>query len=206
MAEQEFRDQLAAVGYLDWRAELTLGPAADFIAREARVADLLVTETRPRESYLSPTGHAEAGDLLMRLGRPLLCVPEGVEQLKFGRALVCWKDSREARRAIADALPLLEKMQRVDVVEIVGPAEGEGARESLGEVADWLLSHRIEANCATEPARGADAAQLAGIARDLDADLIVAGAFGHSRLREWAFGGVTRNLVLSADRCVLASH
>ena len=54
--------------------------------------------------------------------------------------------------------------------------------------------------------QGGAAAQLGALARDLKADLIVAGAFGHSRLREWAFGGVTRDLLLRGERCVLSSH
>ena len=73
-------------------------------------------------------------------------------------------------------------------------------------VGDWLARNGVESHCSSEVSTGAEARQLAAIARDLKADLIVAGAFGHSRLREWAFGGVTKDLLLHADRCVLASH
>ena len=189
-----------------WRAQLTFGPASEFIAAEARAADLIIISTARHESLLFPSGHPEPGDLLMRLGRPLLCVPEGVAALPLTRALICWKDSREARRAIADAVPLLQAAERVDVVEIVEPRRIEDAQARLSEIAAWLAGHRIEASCAAETCRGPESVRLGEIARDRGADLIVAGAFGHSRLREWAFGGVTRDLVLNSDRCVLASH
>jgi len=205
-AERAFRGAFPATTNLGWRAQLTFGPAAEFVAREARAVDLVVVSTEPRDHFIFPSGCAEPGDLIMRLGRPILAVPGSASKFAFGSALVCWKDSREARRAVSDALPLLRAMKRVDVVEIVEPRRSDEARESLSELGEWLRRHEVEANCAPEPPRGTEAAQLGGIARDLEADLIVAGAFGHSRLREWAFGGVTRDLVLSADRCVFAAH
>ena len=205
-AEQEFRGALPETTNLGWRAQLTFGPAADFVAHEARAADLIVISTEPRDHLIFPSGCPEPGDLLMRLGRPILAVPGSLAGFNFGSALVCWKDSREARRAVSDALPLLRAMQRVDVVEIIEPRQSGEARQSLSELGEWLRRHGIEANCSTKSPRGPEAEQLRGIASDIGVDLIVAGAFGHSRLREWAFGGVTRDLVLSADRCVLASH
>ena len=152
------------------------------------------------------SGLPEVGDLLMRLGRPVLAVPDGVSGLELNEALVCWKDSREARRAVADALPILKVCRRVDLLELVDSAALDHARARLADLSAWLALHGVEANSSLEIAHGPEAKQLAAIARDLRADLIVAGAFGHSRLREWAFGGVTRDLVLRADRCLLASH
>ncbi|MGH6797164.1 MAG: universal stress protein, partial [Roseiarcus sp.] len=136
----------------------------------------------------------------------ILISPPGATGLKLTRAIVCWKDSREARRAVADALPILKASKRVDVVELVNEHEIEAARGRLADVGDWLHRHGVEATCLATPARAAESAHLAAIARDLEADLIVAGAFGHSRLREWAFGGVTRDLLVNAERCTLVSH
>jgi nucleotide-binding universal stress UspA family protein len=125
-------------------------------------------------------------DLLLRLGRPVLAVPSGASGLELNEVLVCWKDSREARRAVADALPMLQVSKRVDVVEIV-EAEGVGqSRRRLDSVGDWLARNGVESHCSAEVSTGAE--------------------FGHSRLRERAFGGVTKNLLLGADCCVLASH
>ena len=86
------------------------------------------------------------------------------------------------------------------------PMEWTSSRRRLDRVGDWLARNGVEPRCSSEVSTGAEARQLSAIARDLKADLIVAGAFGHSRLREWAFGGVTKELLLHADRCVLTSH
>ncbi len=206
-AEQEFRQALSPLENLDWRAELTLGPAYEHVANEARGADLVVAPLDHNDDrFLYPSGQPEVGDLLMYLGRPLLAVPKGASGLKLNVSLVCWKELREARRAVADALPMLQASGRVDVVEIVEARAMEAARRRVADVVAWLARHGVEANGTTALAAGAEAGQLAAMAQDIGADLIVAGAFGHSRLRQWAFGGVTRDFLLLADRCVLASH
>ena len=205
-AEREFRQALPETASLAWRAQLTFGPASEFVAHEARAVDLLVISSEAKDHFIFPSGCAEPGDLLMRAGRPILAVPASAQGFAFGSALICWKDLREARRAVSDALPLLRAMERVDVVEIVEAQRVDEARAGLSELAEWLRRHGIEANVSAEAPQGTEAGQLRSIARERNVDLIVAGAFGHSRLRQWAFGGVTRDLVLSADRCVLASH
>jgi nucleotide-binding universal stress UspA family protein len=205
-AETEFRAALPKVQDLQWRSQMTFGPVYEHIADEARCVDLVVAALGSVDRFFFPSGQAEIGDLLMRLGRPTLIVPPDAAGLKLTRALVCWNDKREARRATADALPLLQASQRVDVVEIAAARALEETRRRLGDVGDWLARHGVEAQCSAEVSNGSEAAQLGAIAKDLNVDLIVAGAFGHSRLREWAFGGVTRDMLLRADRCVLASH
>ena len=205
-AQQEFRDAFPSTSDLAWRAQLTFGPASEFVAREARAADLVVVSTETSDHLIFPSGCAEPGDLLMRLGRPILTAPPGVAGFKLGSALVCWKDSREARRAISDAMPLLRRMERVDVVEIANPHALDDTKASLAQLSQWLAGHGVESNCEALTPAGTEAEQLGSIARERGVDLIVAGAFGHSRLREWAFGGVTRDLVLGAVCCVLASH
>ena len=101
---------------------------------------------------------------------------------------------------------MLKASRRVSLVELVEAEGVDHSRRRLEEVAQWLLRNGVESNSSSEVANGSEASQLAAIAKDLRADLIVAGAFGHSRMREWAFGGVTRDLLLHADRCLLASH
>ena len=205
-AEAEFRSALSKIANLQWRSQMTVGPLSEYVGNEARGADLVVAALEPGDRIFLPSRHVEVGDLLMRVGRPVLVVPQGVAELKLTRTLVCWKDAREARRAIGDALPLLQSSRRVDVVELVEEDQMEAARRRLADVGDWLSRHHIDADCFAVPASGQEAGQLSTIAREMRVDLIVAGAFGHSRLRDWAFGGVTRDFLLQADRCALMSH
>lgn len=205
-AEAEFRSALSMVKDLQWRSEMTAGPPSQHVADQARGVDLIVVAAGTGERIFPHSAEIDVSDLLMRAGRPVLITPDGAAGLKLTRALVCWKDSREARRAVADALPILKASKKVDVVELVSEGEVEAARSRLSEVGEWLARHGVETNCLASPQNGAEATQLAAIAGDLEADLIVAGAFGHSRLREWAFGGVTRDLLLQSERCALVSH
>jgi nucleotide-binding universal stress UspA family protein len=205
-AEDEFRAALSSVASIAWRAEMTLGPPCQRIAEDACAADLVVAPVDRPIHATALAGHPDIGDLLMRLGRPVLAAPQGVAHFRFEHAVVCFKNAREARRAIADSLPILRAMKRVDVVEVVEGRNADDAARRLGDVRDWLARHGVEASCATESGTGSEARHLASIVRDRKADLIVAGAFGHSRLREWAFGGVTNELLLRAECCVLASH
>ena len=204
--EAEFRSALSGVDNLQWRSQVTAGPASLPAANEARAADLIVAGVEAGERVFSPSPEIEVSDLLMRGGRPILMAPPGATGLKLTRALVCWKDSREARRAVADALPILKASKEVEVVELAHEHEIELARARVADVGDWLHRHGVEATCVAAPLSGVESAHLAAIAEDIKADLIVAGAFGHSRLREWAFGGVTRDLLVRAERCTLVSH
>ncbi len=205
-AEDEFRAALSGFPSIEWRMQMTSGPAQDYVAGEARCADVVVAPVDGRERPFFPSGQAEIGDLVMRLGRPILTTPTGVTGIGFRQALVCYKEVREARRALADSLPFLQAMQRVHVVEVTEAGGTEGAGRRLNDVKAWLACNGVEAACEASPAVGGLAEQLATLAADLQADLVVAGAFGHSRLREWAFGGVTRDFLLRSDRCVLSSH
>ena len=205
-AEAEFRGALTKIGTLEWRPQLTIGPAYEQVANEARSADLVIAPIDDHDLSFLASGQTHLGDLVLRLGRPVLAVPSGASGLELNEVLVCWKNSREARRAVADAMPILQSSRHVDVVEIVETDGVDESRRRLDRVGDWLARNGVEPHCSSEVSTGAEARQLSAIARDLKADLIVAGAFGHSRLREWAFGGVTKELLLHADRCVLTSH
>ncbi|MDN3565356.1 hypothetical protein QWZ14_13370 [Paeniroseomonas aquatica] len=106
----------------EWRAFLEY--PGDALAREARAAELVIIG---RDAEARPAGvrqTAAPGDVLMRAGRPVLVVPPGVTGLAGRRVLVAWNESREARRAVIDALPLLARAERVQVLEICEPGEG----------------------------------------------------------------------------------
>jgi hypothetical protein len=204
-AEDEFRKALASVDKLDWRTQMTFGPAHEHLANEARIADLVIAPVDDRERMFSPSGQVEIGDLLKSAGRPVLAAPAEATGLPFDQALVLWKETRETRRAVADALPFLKATKRVDVIEIVEASVIEDSRRRVGDVGDWLARHGIEANCSAEIARGSVCGQLTAKADDLRTDLIVAGAYSHGRLHEWAFRD-TRDLLSRVRRCILASH
>jgi nucleotide-binding universal stress UspA family protein len=206
-AEAEFRDGLQArVDRLWWRSAVTSDPLADFLVREARSADLIITCVDRNASVFDHSRHVNIGDVVMHVGRPILLVPTAVPEINFDSVLVGWKDSRETRRAIADALPFLQKAAQVAVVEIVAEHELEAAQVRLDDVVGWLRRHGVAAQPIARPSAGEDAHQLHAVALERTAGLIVAGAYGHSRVREWVLGGVTRDLLLRAGRCALVSH
>ncbi|GAA0598530.1 universal stress protein [Craurococcus roseus] len=191
-----------------WRSFLDHPAAA--LAREARAADLLIGGRGGGAFGLGRDQTVDAGDLLMRAGRPVLVVPPGVAVLEARRVLVAWKDTREARRAVADALPLLADAEEVLVVEAVPDEAGdrEAATRRTGDVAALLERHGATARGETleSHAGRAVADALLRAAERHGADLVVAGGYGHARLREWAFGGVTRDLLARCPVCCLLSH
>ena len=117
----------------------------------------------------------------MQSGRPILIVPDGVEALELESVVVGWKDKREARRAVADALPLLDLAGRVMVVELVPEGEISDARQSVSDVVTWLTRHGVSAEALAVPTVGGDKTRLDDIARERRAGLMVAGAYGHNR-------------------------
>ncbi len=202
-AEAEFRGAFRGTA-VDWRSSVSYAAPSDYVVDQARHADLLMTGM-PLRDAADPT-RAQAGELVMQCGRPVLVVPQAPATQAFDHVMVAWKDTREARRAALDALPLLRRATQVTIVEIAADAALAAARQRLADIARWLAGHGIPAEVIAAVSSGDDATQLEFLARDTGADLIVAGAYGHSRLREWAFGGVTRTLLQRGDRCAMLSH
>ncbi|HVJ54177.1 MAG TPA: universal stress protein [Aliidongia sp.] len=190
---------------VQWRSAVSYGLPTDYIAQQARHADLVITVPGSAGAPFDTPQRVSVSDLVMRAGRPVLIVPDTGEQ-DLGSALIGWKDTRETRRAVQDALPLLRQAGRVVVAEIVSKDELEAARARLDDVAAWLKGHDVIAETLALASNGDDAGRLDEIAREREAGLLVAGAYGHSRMREWAFGGVTRELLLRPARCTLLSH
>jgi nucleotide-binding universal stress UspA family protein len=205
-AEADFRTATAGLEQpVDWSGRSCLEPLADHLAGEAAAADLIVVGTAKKDDPFDATRQPDLCDLVMKAGRPVLLLPQSGDLRSFDRILVAWKDSREARRAIVDALPLLKAATRVTVVTMNAAEDQELARNSVGRVTNWLARHDIRAEGMVVPAEKANASQLLEIARGGDADLIVAGAYGYSREGKWTLGGVTAEL-LTGERCALLSH
>jgi nucleotide-binding universal stress UspA family protein len=205
-AESEFRTALgSAAGRLEWRSTVMSASLSDYIAGEARSADLVITSVNTGD-LLDAARLVNTGEFIMQVGRPVLFVPGAAVGLNLNHIVVAWKDTREARRAVFDALPLLKKAAHITVIEIAAEEELAAADVHVKDVGGWLERHSIAAECTAKHSTGDDAAQLKVIAREQCADLIVAGAYGHSRLRELVFGGVTRDLLRCSDRCSLMAH
>lgn len=185
-------EQLAGTAVeLEWREELAI--PTRHVAEAARSADLIITGPPDKSASANLYRSTDLGSLVLNAGRPVLVAALDAERLAADKALVAWKDTREARRAVADAIPLLTLAQEVAVVTV---EETEGSMSSTGveDVAAYLARHGIKAR-AEIIAGHDDSAALTSHARSMKADLVVSGAYGHSRLREWVFGGVTRSLL-----------
>ncbi|MDP8915643.1 MAG: universal stress protein [Pseudomonadota bacterium] len=197
------RASAGRVQAVEWRSAYER--PAEVMAREARAADLVVASASGgREDVYS---HAAAADLVMTAGRPVLVVPQEARALRGRSVLIGWKDAREARRAVTDALPFLRLADEVGIVEVCDVRDQEAAFARTSDVARALERRGVKAHPHARLASEASpAADLSRIADEHEADLLVVGAYGHSRLREWIFGGVTRSLLDQKERFVLMSH
>ena len=196
--EQQFREAVPESIPARWLG--TVDDPTTSAVRACRNADLILTGSNVGALNRNPQRSIDTGDLLVRAGRPVLIAGVGLAQIEANNVVVGWKDSREARRAIVDALPFLQLAKKVIVATI---HEGDLAEEkaSLDDVATWLRRHQVEAERDVRPETGGGAAEtLEALAKEQGADLIVTGGYGHSRMREWLFGGMTRDLL--SDRTV----
>lgn len=198
---QQFHATFSADGRtVEWRSSLDF--PSDYIAREARAADLVVVGRQSRNIDLLRS--LDPGDLVLKAGRPVLLVPKDATSFSAKRIAVAWKDTREARRAVADALPLLDMAESVTIVEVCT----DEFVSKMEDVSSYLGRHRIHANRERlQPMRDTSTAEcLLQFVQSQKIDLLVAGGYGHSRLGEWIFGGVTRTLLRDSPICCLLTH
>lgn len=170
----------------------------------SRYADLVVAsqgraEDEAYEDYLTE-------ELIMGSGRPILVVPSYGRFPTVGeRALVAWNRSREAARAVHDALPIVTRAQSLRIME-VNPAPDD-PHLAGADIALHLARHGVKAEAGSTTAEDIDVGDvLLSRAADLGADLLVMGAYGHSRLREYTLGGATRHILQHMTIPVLMSH
>jgi len=181
---------------------------ADEVITSGRVADLVVVSaTNPEEITGVERDFVE--QVVMALGRPVIVLPwKGKAAISLNEVVIGWDGGREAARASFDALPLLKQADRVRVVRI-DPQKDPSLRGSVAgaDLAEALARHGVKAEAQGYPTDGQDEGQaLMRCAEDVGAGLIVMGAYGHSRLAEFIFGGATR-FVLNRLVCpVLMSH
>jgi nucleotide-binding universal stress UspA family protein len=199
--EKDFRARTRQIKHVEWRGRLVWSSV--LIPQEARAADLVIIGPAPRPRDFADS--QDPGTIVLGTGRPVLFVPEQTDLLDAHRIVVAWKDTREARRAVCDALPFLRNAETVAIVE-VNEQDGQ-ARIAADDVAEYLIRHGVVVGeKAYLTAKGPIANEIVRFARDEKADLIVTGGYGHSRLGEWMFGGVTRDLLAGSAVCCLFSN
>ncbi|MBU3974496.1 MAG: universal stress protein [Alphaproteobacteria bacterium] len=186
-----------------WRGQI--GFPGEICSRAARMADLVILGGR---NSRAPTHAPDVPDVLMGGGRPVLVTPPTLLRNPVGEpALVAWKDCREARFALTAAIPLLQRAQGVTLYTICPDGENASAEAELADVVQYLAHHQISAEpVVAERGAGSAGRQILDEALACGAGLIVAGGYGHSRLREWALGGVTRDLINDSPVCLCLAH
>jgi nucleotide-binding universal stress UspA family protein len=181
---------------------------SDEIISHGKSADLIIASaTDPAEVSGVELDCIER--VLVSAGRPLLVLPRGNEHvLNLERIVVGWNGGREAARAVFDALPLLQAAKSVDVVCVDSKNEERVTPEQPGRrIVATLERHKVKARARTMESGGESAGKaLLKHAKEIDAGLIVMGAYGHSRLREFVFGGATRHVLDDMTSPVLMSH
>jgi nucleotide-binding universal stress UspA family protein len=203
--EAEFRAAVESrATSVEWRSARAL--PVPYMLQEARAADILVVGALA-DSMVDPSAAVDPSDLVMQAGRPLIVVPSAVQWLDLRSVLVAWKDVREARRAVFDALPILAAAKEVTIAEV---PEQDGRRADavshVADVAAWLRSHGIAAHTVVPEKTAHVTEQLDKVAANIGAGAVVAGAYGHSRFREWVLSGVTRHLATESRRCAFLSR
>ncbi|WP_135468291.1 universal stress protein [Crenalkalicoccus roseus] len=190
-----------------WR--VVEGDLAETVAVQARSADIVVVSQPDPSDPEAEGGDAVVERVLFASGRPVLLAPwAGRFASGIRNVLVAWKSTRESARALHDAMPLIEQAQSVTVLTI-GPRPGGAARDvpSGAEIAAHLVHHGVPATAVqTEPPGTGVGDAILNHASESGADLLVMGAYGHSRVRELVLGGVTRTILRHMTLPVLMSH
>jgi nucleotide-binding universal stress UspA family protein len=205
-AEERFHERARRRGIRgEWRADI--GDVIATMKLHARYADLTVVGQGRDLVNASYDLAFLPEELALGVGRPVVVVPRyGTFENVGERILVAWNGSREATRAVHDALPLLQRASKVHILSI-DPEHDSGPRVPSADIALHLARHGVVAEAAST--LGVDVGVgdlLLSRAADLSIDLIVMGAYGHSRVREMVLGGVTRHLLRNMTVPVLMSH
>lgn len=208
--KQEFTTMMDSTGLRrsEWR--FVVGDPLETLALHARYADLVVTGQIDPDDPTSGTNPDLPARLAMTSARPVLVIPYAGTFPTIGqRVLVAWNATREATRAVEEALPLLQRAQKVRVVVFENGREISTAHGDVpgADIALYLARHGVNAETSRLPTGDISVGDaLLSLAADTGTDLICMGAYGHSRLREIALGGVTRDILRHMTAPVLLAH
>jgi nucleotide-binding universal stress UspA family protein len=196
------------------RKDVMDGDASRVLGLHGRYADAVVIgwskqggrKSEGREG--SPLERELFRGVLFHSGRPVILVPEAFKSTEAPRRiLVAWSPEREATRAVHDALPLLRDAELVSIIAVAEGSTINGEEDAGADIARHLARHGVNVEVKHVPANGRTAhAVIVDEARYLGAGLIVMGGYGHSRLSEWVFGGVTRDMMADLKTPVLMAH
>jgi len=197
LAETDAPRRRAAQPSAQWHVER--GDEPPWIVRYGVAADLILA---PRGAGEEASSRATLEAVLLETGRPLLIPAAGALPATFERVAIAWKPMPQAARAVAAALPFLSRAREVSVLTV---EEATGQSDDAERLVRNLAWHGVAATSKRlDPGRDAAGALLA--AAGGAADLLVIGGYGHSRLREWVFGGFTRRVLAEAPLPLLMSH
>jgi nucleotide-binding universal stress UspA family protein len=176
------------------------------VLHELRCSDLLIIGKDKEKSKIDQP--LDPITVILRAGRPILMVPSHVKDLSFKKIIIGWKDTREARRVVLDAVQYLRRAKRVLVTSVCEKNQTEmEIKSQLWDVLDYLAGHGIaaELKVITSP-KLSIGDEIIQFTKEENADLIVAGAYGRSQIGEWIFGGVTETLVAETPVSCFFSH
>ena len=192
----------------DFRTKVE-GEAEELASVHGRYADLLIISQADVNAPNASAAMDDIQSVIFAAGRPLLLVPYTGKIKTLGKnVFVAWNASREATRAVTDALPLLQRADKVTVMVVRPRADARAHGEIPGaDIAAYLARHEVKVDVMAEEGEGIDVGELMlSRVADLGSDLIVMGAYSHSRLRQWILGGATRTMLESMTVPVLMSH
>lgn len=208
-AADQFRAACHVAGLHSFEAVVDEADTATSMVRHSHCSDLcIVSQPDPNSADRRPAQQV-VEQVVLRSARPTLVLPYAGDFPTAGRdAMVAWDDSREAARAVADALPLLRLST---TVQVISWNETDGAPDPLlparlDALQRWLMWQGVAAECRCETTEVPIADAILSRACDLSVDLIVMGAYGHARWTERVLGGATRGLLTSMTAPVLMSH
>ncbi|CAN7583197.1 universal stress protein [Mesorhizobium amorphae] len=189
---EEFLSTVNGSNRASWRGEI--GNPTRQLAMNARAADLIVTGSPTVDLVVDHHRTLDTASLILAAGRPILVASESCAPIKAESILIAWNDTREARRAVADAMPFLITAR--DVVIATVDQGSPAPQDNVADVELFLARHGVKARSEVLDARHSEPADLLlRIGQEIAADLIVLGGYGHSRVREMTFGGVTRSVL-----------
>jgi len=201
--ESLFKDQAAT---LEWRFDNSSFDAsvADSVIAHSHTADLIVTSRASKNGWIDDVSERAA----IESGRPVIVLPDEGDLPSIGMDItIAWKNSKEATRAVFDALPLLHRARRVRLLTVVEDDVESADRASKAQLMAALSRHGVKVEVDSIPKIGLSAGDaLLDYVKSRNQDLLVMGLYGHSRFREFFLGGVSRDVLRHVSVPVFLSH